>query len=345
MDATANVQAGHTAKNAGLFHSLNVRHNVVGSVCPKVSRTRLWRHRLRCFHPVRRRWRPRADLHPRMFAARSRVAGVALQQWGDRFDRPYVLHTDNTLCLSERGWPWWAPWPGRLRDEWVAMEGAVYRKAAFVFPRSEWLRRSLIEDYGCDPKRVIRVGGGANFRLCDLEAKRWDTQRALFVGRDFERKGGPELLAAWPRVRRALPGAVLQIVGIHRPPCRLPEGVEWLGDIHNRARMRSLFAEASVFVMPSRFEPWGHVFYDAMGSGLPCIAADVCAMPEIVTSEVGGVVPPGDKQALTDMLITILGSPDRAEALGRAGWAAVESGHSWEDVVDRMAPYLERAVG
>ncbi len=362
MDATANVQAGRSAKNAGLFHSLNVPHDVVGSVVPEVSPRQLWLHRLGCFHPVRHRWRSRANLHPRLFAARSRVAGAALKHWGDRFDlivqlhtlmgpglplvdRPYVLHTDNTLRLSERGWPQWAPWKGRRRDEWVAMEGAVYRQAAFVFPRSEWLRRSLIDDYHCDPKRVIRVGGGANFRRSTLDGKRWDTQKALFVGRDFARKGGPELLAAWREVRRALPRAVLQIVGIHTPPCQLPEGVEWLGVIDQPSRLQHLFEEASLFVMPSRFEPWGHVFYEAMGSGLPCIAADTCAMPEIVTPEVGGVVPPRDARALAHMLIGLLGSPDHAEALGRAGWAAVESGHSWKDVVDRMAPYLERAVG
>ena len=363
MDPTATVQADKGAKNAGLFHALAERFTVVGSVCPEVSRRYLLAHRLACFHPIRRKWRPRANLHPRLFAARSRIAGEKLARRSDEYDlvvqlhtlmgpglppiqnRPYVLHTDNTYRLSERGWSWWAPMKGRRRDTWVAMEGAVYRGAAAVFPRSEWLRRSLIDDYGCDPDRVVRVGGGANLRLPTLAHRRWDRQRALFVGKDWERKGGPDLLKAWPQVRKALPAACLQVVGILRPPRRLPEGVQWLGIVQDRDRMRRLFAEATVFVMPSRFEPWGHVFYEAMGSGLPCIGATTCAMPEIVTPDVGVCVRPGDNDALSDVLIRYLSQPELARTHGTAGWRAVETGHTWAEVVDRMAPHLERAVG
>lgn len=71
---------------------------------------------------------------------------------------------------------------------------AVYRNATFLFPRTEFLRRLLIEDYGCDPQRVVVVGYGANFTAPSLEDRRYGSQTALFVGIDFTRKGGPLLL-------------------------------------------------------------------------------------------------------------------------------------------------------
>ena len=144
-------------------------------------------------------------------------------------------------------------------------------------------------------------------------------------------------------------GARLQIVGAteadRRSVANLP-GIEWIGKVTDRKQLGRLYQEAAVFVMPSLFEPWGHVFYEAMGYGLPCIGTNCCAMPEIIEDGVTGLlVPPGQPKPLAAALIELLGDPLRAGEMGRSAHGRVLTGHTWDDVVERMNAGLETACG
>lgn len=356
------VRSQPGVRSTGLYAALASRFSLMEVVRPAPSQLRLYLGKLRHFHPDRNVWRARANLSAEMFRRRSTVAEQLLRERDGSYDlivqlhtlfspgrldagRPFVLHTDNTYKLSERYFPEWAPLRGRARDEWVAMETATYRQAAFLFPRSEFLRRSMIEDYGCDPARVIRVGGGANFHPEPIDDKRYDGQIALFVGNDFVRKGGLFLLEAWRQVARMLPGAQLWIVGPKQPLAPPQPGVHWLGQIVDRAELARRYAAATLFVMPSLFEPWGHVFFEAMAHGLPCVSSDHGATPEIVEQgRTGLLVPAAQSDGLALALVTLLRDPALAEEMGRAAHADTVSGHTWDDVVARMAPYLEQAA-
>ncbi|HEX6287612.1 MAG TPA: glycosyltransferase family 4 protein [Herpetosiphonaceae bacterium] len=362
MDRIGNFRAQAREKNAGMYAALDRRFGVIDVIRPRLPMLEQYYNKLRHIHPDRDYWRIRAGLNPWAFKHRTAVAERRLQGCDGQYDlivqlhtlfspgdltkrRPYVLHTDNTYQLSERYYADWAPLRGRQRDEWIAMERATYRQAAFLFPRSEWLRRSMIDDYGCEPERVIRVGGGANFVRSSLDGKAYDAPVALFVGYDFKRKGGHVLLQAWEQVHRQLPEAQLWIVGPERLRARLPGGVRCLGRIDDRAALRAVYAQASVFTLPALFEPWGHVITEAMGEGLPCVVSDRCALPEIVAHGVTGLVTPAeDPAALAAALIDLLGNPRRAERFGRQAHATIAQGNTWDDVIARMAPYIEQAA-
>jgi glycosyltransferase involved in cell wall biosynthesis len=350
MDASIDFRANPGGKNAGLLAALDRRFGVVGTVWPELGRVGRAVHQLAAIHPDRDLWRRRYNLSPRLFDARSARAEALIKRapphdlivqvhtlcgpGRDPGSRRFVLHTDCTYALTERHHPEGAPLRGRDRARFVAQETAVYRAAEWLFPRSEWLRRSFIDDYGCDPARVVRVGGGVNLGVPTLDGKRWDQRTAVFVGYEFERKGGPELLAAFAIARRRVPSARLIIVGPTGPAA---PGVTWVGRA-DRAGVARAYAGASVFVMPSRFEPWGHVFLEAMASGLACVGVRACAMPEIVThGETGLLAAPGDVAELAEHLVALLGDPDRAEQMGRAAWSATRVGHTWDDVAATMA--------
>jgi starch synthase len=360
MDASADFRAHPGGKNALLFEALDRRYGLGPVLRPALPRGQRLLLQARAAHPDRGTWRRRFNLDPRTFEARTQVArrllgeharpGQLLVQlhtlMGSGGVLPYVLHTDTNYALTERVYPQGAPLRGGARQRFLELEGAVYRGAEALFPRSAWLARSLVEDYGCAPGRVVVVGAGNNLPVADLASKRWDGQTALFVGLEWERKGGPVLLRAWERVVAELPQARLRVVGVPRPPAVLPGGVEWLGVVRDRDRLRQLYASSTVFVMPSVYEPWGHVFLEAMASGLPCVGTEVCAMPEIVgPGRTGLLVPPSDPSSLALALLELLQDPDRAEALGRAGQDRLAQGWTWDAVVERMAPALDRALG
>jgi glycosyltransferase involved in cell wall biosynthesis len=109
----------------------------------------------------------------------------------------------------------------------------------------------------------------------------------------------------------------------------------------NRAQLAAQYRAASVFVLPSMFDAWGHVFVEAMGHGLPCIACDCCAMPEIVRAgESGLLVPRGQPQPLASALVELLTDPSRAQAMGRAGHRRVLEELTWKHVADRVVNHL-----
>ncbi len=352
-----------SAATALLLELLGERHAPAGTIHPQLTPAFDLLVKLRHFNRDRATWRARAGFNAAGFLALSGAIERELRHHEGSFDlifqaqtlfspgdlragRPFVIYTDNIISLTERFYPAWAPLsPAGFRRR-RELEAGVLRAAAHVFPWSDFVRDAMIADYGLDADRVTSVGAGANLLMAELQSRRWDSARALFVGRDFARKGGRELLAAWAQVRRALPHARLTVVG----PPRAPDGadlagVDWLGAVESQTELRRLYEEASVFVMPSLFEPWGHVFLEAMGCGLPCIGAAHCAMPEIIADgETGLLVPPGEVEPLAAALERLLGDPSLAERYGRRAHASVLSGNDWHDVADRISPALKTAV-
>jgi starch synthase len=256
---------------------------------------------------------------------------------------PVVIYTDHIYELTRREYPRWSPLSARSSRAFLAHESATLRSADVLLTFSEYARSAAIESYGCAPERVHAVGTGANVVASATADRRYDQQVALFAGYDFERKGGHVLLEAWPLVRRRLPQAQLRIASVDKHP-RLPDGVEWLGRL-SRPELNARYAEASVFVLPSLFEPFGLVFAEAMGSGLPCVATHTCGVPEIVLDgETGLLVPFSDPDALAEALIALLGDADRARRLGEAARARILGHFTWDRVAERIAGHLEAAA-
>lgn len=255
---------------------------------------------------------------------------------------PYAIYTDNTMALTQRHYPRLAPRPSHMAREWMAFEAEVCRAAEAVFTFSDFARRSVVEDYNCPPDRVITVGAGANHLSPAVDQAPPAQPRALFVGNDFDRKGGRVLLEAWPRVRAVVPTAELMIVGPRRDPAPgFGAGVSWLGRL-SREELAGRYRSSSVFVLPSLFEPWGHVFVEAMGYGLSCIGSACCAMPEIIEAGVTGLlVAPGAAEPLAAALIDLLGDPDKAARLGQCGHDRVLERFTWTDVADRVMTHLK----
>lgn len=254
---------------------------------------------------------------------------------------PYVVYTDNTMALTQRLYPPFAPLSRAAVEAWEDFERDVCQGAEKVFTFSEFARRSMLDDYGCSEGRVAAIGAGANQLLQSLQDKEYDRPRVLFVGSPFELKGGPNLLSAWRVVRDRVPDAELILVGPKRDPAPgFGLGVSWRGRV-GRAELASLYSSATVFVLPSMFDAWGHVFVEAMGHGLPCIGSDCCAMPELIEDGVSGrLVARGVAEPLADALTELLTDPDKAARMGHAGHARVLEQMTWDHVVDRLLSRL-----
>lgn len=197
---------------------------------------------------------------------------------------------------------------------------------------------SICEACGCPREKVVAIGAAPiNPARGEppLSIERYREAHVLFVGRAWERKGGPTLIEAWPEVRRAVPHARLTVVN----PAPGLSGVAGLTQIPfaSHAQLRALYAGASVFCMPALAETWGLVYTEAARSGLPIVGFDAWAMPDIVDHGVSGLLTPDlTARGIAASLIEALRDPERLARMGRAAVARVRDVLEWPHVLDRL---------
>jgi glycosyltransferase involved in cell wall biosynthesis len=150
----------------------------------------------------------------------------------------------------------------------------------------------------------------------------------LAVGRHVAQKGLDLLLAAWPAVTAAVPGARLVIAGDGPLTAQLQAQARALGverSVEWRAPTReieALYRGAAVFALPSRYEGLPLSLLEAQALGLPAVAFDCPTGPRDVLGDAGtaGVlVPPGDVRGFARALIDLLNDPGRRRRLAQAG--------------------------
>ncbi len=362
LEPIGDFRTEHT-RQAGAYRALDARPQfaVVSVATPRLPLPATRLLQLAYVRRGRSRWRQRSGLSTPAFHARTLSAERILSSREREFDvvfqvgctfapgrrqrrTPYTLYLDCTQLQTHRHWPPAVPHGASAIRHWVSLEREVYRRAHHVFTMSEWARASVIGDYGIEPGKVTTTGAGANLIPADDALSAHDAPIALFVGREWGRKGGPALVLAWSAVTREVPGAQLWIVGTADSP-RTSEGVTWHGRIDADA-LRGLYRRAPVFVLPTHYDTSPHVLREALGSGLPCVSTAVGGIPEIVRDGVDSVlVAPGDVTGLAGALTRLLGDGQLAASMGTAGRARVLRELTWERVTERMAPHLLAAAG
>jgi glycosyltransferase involved in cell wall biosynthesis len=83
-----------------------------------------------------------------------------------------------------------------------------------------------------------------------------------------------------------------------------------------------------------------------MAFALPCIAADRCAMPEIVQHRKTGLVVTAENVgSLAEAMLELARNPGDAESMGRAGRRRVETDFTWAAVAKKISLVLTDCFG
>ncbi len=322
------------------------------------------------FSPWRRRWGAKFRTGRVPFAMRSRRAAAAVPppdaidavfQYGSTFtpscrlEVPYFLYMDSCMRIAARSRHSWA---GALTTDEVAdviaREQLAYERATVIFTFSDGVREVFAREIGIPLDRLVTTYAGPNLDLSRVPDRsplgdRRTPPTILFVGREFERKGGDLAVCAFEKVRVEFPGARLLVVGT-RVPGGDPPGVTSLGllrkeDPSQWQLLLDAYRSAQVFCFPTRFEPFGIVVLEAMLFGLPCVATRTGAIPEMVSDgETGFLVPAEDVDALTTRLLSLLRDPGLAGRLGRNGQKRAEQDFTWSAVANKMLSTMSKHV-
>lgn len=197
------------------------------------------------------------------------------------------------------------------------------RAARAIVTWCDWARRSLIDDYGVNKERITVIAPGVNLDLWPHPTPKDSAgpTRVLFVGADFARKGGEDLLQAFVGLEDCC-----ELNLVTKAPVEERPGVHVYRDVApNSTGLKNLYATADLFVLPTRADCFPLVIQEAMAAGLPVISTDVGAIGEAVRhGETGLLVPPRDPAALHSALDALTGDATKRRALGACGREVAE---------------------
>jgi glycosyltransferase involved in cell wall biosynthesis len=224
----------------------------------------------------------------------------------------------------------------------------AYRKCRLLFPWSNWAGESAVRDYGATraTSHVIPPGVDLNRwapgdrfdrtpkRVCEL----------LFVGGDFERKGG-ELVLEWAR-GSGNAEFVLHVVTRKRLDNLGDARVRVYNDLTpNDPQLVELYSRADVFVLPTLADCYSLAGIEALASGLPVILGKTGGTGDVLRhGETGYLIAPNDVSSLASALDTLIADADLRYRMGKAARADAvlryDAGRNIRQTVELMRAFL-----
>ncbi|MGA2697572.1 MAG: glycosyltransferase family 4 protein [Terriglobales bacterium] len=178
---------------------------------------------------------------------------------------------------------------------------SIRKSSRFVYP-SRWAADSAIRDYGAAEEATHVIPFGANLepgpsREQALRKRGGDHCKLLFVGVNWEQKGGPVAFETLLELERLGIKSSLTVVGckppasFHHPRLRIVSFLD-KNEPAEREQLQGLYEESSFLILPTRAECFGIVFCEASAYGLPSLAPNTGGVSGAIRDGVNGFLLP-----------------------------------------------------
>jgi starch synthase len=275
---------------------------------------------------------------------------------------PHVMTMHSLEALR----PWKAEQLGGGYQLSTWCERTSAASAAAVVAVSDGMRADILAAYpeiSAERIRVIRNGIDTTEYQPDpgtdvLQRHGVDLGRpyVIFVGRITRQKGVPVLLRAAsalvPEAQLVLcagaadtPELEAEVIGLVDGLTASRSGVIWIPEMLPRREIIQLLTHATVFAIPSIYEPLGIVNLEAMACGIAVVGSRTGGIPEVVADgETGLLVPPGEPEPLAEALNALIRDPYRAAAMGQAGRKRAVAEFGWSAIAAQTAALYAELV-
>lgn len=269
---------------------------------------------------------------------------------------PVIYMTDATFQQLQGYYPNFSNLTRYNIKQGIALDKLAFQRSSHCILASEWNKEAAITDYGIPPEKISVAPCGANLDFIpsvnELNVDASGTCNILFIGVEWERKGGDIALAAYRKLKETISQATLHIIGC-TPPLDLTSDknitvIPFL-DKNNRKdfeRLHKIYLQTDFLLLPTRAECAGIVFSEASAYGIPSITTDTGGVTTYVRNKINGYSLPlsaGDV-AYADMIKQLFMNKDGLGKLKQSSRNLYEHELNWQQWGDRFYDIAQRLV-
>ena len=225
----------------------------------------------------------------------------------------------------------------------IRVQEREYYSARKIFFMGNWVTSEMKNIYPDIEYKFHTVGGGVNKELVGRKSVDKRENAILFIGRDFQRKGGDLVIKAFEILQRKYPDlqSKLYIAGdVNGNKYRHIKGVNILGSI-DRKQLREYFNKSKLFCMPSRFEAYGLVFPEAFSFGVPCIGRNDYEMPYFIeNNKTGLLLEDDDPHILSSMMYRLLTDDSFMQEVSNKK-EYYNKIYNWDNVAEKIVNHIK----
>lgn len=300
-------------------------------------------------------WQQKAPLDGLFF--HTQVPAMLSQNWIKKV--PSVVSLDATPLQYDRLGDFYEheTGPSWLEKKKYDLNVSCYQAATHLVTWSQWAKDGLVDEYNVPSDKITVIPPGvpvAEWTPSTQEPAKSAIVKILFVGANFERKGGSVLLEAFRRVRASIPLTIpasthVSAVELHlvtRDPVQPEPGVFVYNDMKpNSPDLKRLFHQSDIFCLPTFGDCLPMVLSEAGAAGLPLVSTNVAAIPEIVRhEETGLLVEPHEVPALAVALRHLVFNRHLRLAYGKHAQRLVAHAHDAQKNSRRLLALLKQKI-
>jgi glycosyltransferase involved in cell wall biosynthesis len=269
-------------------------------------------------------------------------------------DKPIVFWTDATFAGMVNFYPDFTNLCAETLTKGNRIEQAALSNCRLAIYASEWAARTAKANYNVDPNKIQVVPFGANhnysYNLPDIQS--WVTSKTtnvcklLFVGVEWERKGGDDAVCVAEALNKQGLKTELHIVGC-KPPVQVPSYARIYGylskkNVEERNILDQLFKESHFLILPSKVEAYGIVFAEASSYGLPSLATNVGGISTAIVNGLNGQVfdPNVFIHECTDYILEMISSKEKYYELSVSTFLEYKKRLNWRTAGESIATLL-----
>jgi len=215
---------------------------------------------------------------------------------------PIVYVSDSTFASLVNYYPWYSNLLGISIREGNTLERRALRRANLVLYPSKWAAEAAISDYHMDKAKVHVAPFGPNIEdfpdeAAVMEKKQADRCRLLFLGKNWQRKGGDIAFETLLALEEMGVKSELTVCGVVPPKSFSHERMTVIpfldkGDETQRQKLYSLLLTSDFLLLPTRAELYGMVFCEASAFGLPSVTTNTGGIPGAIEEGKNGFMLP-----------------------------------------------------